>query len=145
MEGTRQNRRIHEVGDPFLRFPCSLIDRGIVCSFPDKVRGVLNEGGLFGERQGWHLPGFDTSRWTTRDLSDGLPGGTAGVGFFVTTFDLDFPRDADVLMNFQFETENTQPYRSLLFVNGWMFGKARRLFAMSRGIRLQGLTSTIFV
>ncbi|KAI1789917.1 glycoside hydrolase superfamily, partial [Ganoderma leucocontextum] len=92
-------------------------------NFPDKVRGVLNEGGLFGERRGWHLPGFDTSHWTARDLSEGLPGGTAGVGFFVTTFDLAFPSDTDVLMNFQFETENTQPYRALLFVNGWMFGK----------------------
>ncbi|KAM5536288.1 hypothetical protein V8D89_010065 [Ganoderma adspersum] len=94
--------------------------------FPDKVRGVLNEGGLFGERQGWHLPGFDTSHesgWTVRDLSEGLPGRKAGVGFFVTTFELDFPSDADVLMGFQFEAANTQPYRALLFVNGWMFGK----------------------
>ncbi|KAM5541244.1 hypothetical protein V8D89_005173 [Ganoderma adspersum] len=94
--------------------------------FPDKVRGVLNEGGLFGERQGWHLPGFDASHesgWTARDLSEGLPGGKAGVGFFVTTFELDFPSDADVPMGFQFEAENTQPYRALLFVNGWMFGK----------------------
>ena len=92
-------------------------------SYPDKVRGVLNEGGLFGERQGWHLPGFDTSDWTRRDLSEGLPGGRAGVGFFVTTFDLAFPKETDALVSFQFETENTQPYRALLFVNGWMFGK----------------------
>ncbi|PIL34795.1 hypothetical protein GSI_02582 [Ganoderma sinense ZZ0214-1] len=93
--------------------------------FPDKVRGVLNEGGLFAERQGWHLPGFDTSgpEWAARDLSAGLPGGRAGLGFFVTTFELDFPRGADVLMGFQFEKENTQAYRALLFVNGWMFGK----------------------
>ncbi|KAM5541241.1 hypothetical protein V8D89_005170 [Ganoderma adspersum] len=95
-------------------------------NYPDKVRGLFNEGGLYGERSGWHLPGFDTSHesgWTARDLSEGLPGGKAGVGFFVTTFELDFPRDADVLMGFQFEAENTQPYRALLFVNGWMFGK----------------------
>ena len=100
-----------------------------ICSFPDKVRGVLNEGGLYGERRGWHLPGFDTSHWTVRDLSEGLPEGTAGVGFFVTTFDLASPKDVDVLMSFQFEAENTQPYRALLFVNGWMFGKVRRFFA----------------
>ncbi len=84
----------------------------------------MNEGGLFGEREGWHLPGFDTSSWATRDLSEGLPGGGAGVGFFVTTFDLAFPADTDVLASFQFETTNTQLYRALLFVNGWMFGKA---------------------
>ncbi|KAH9053098.1 glycoside hydrolase family 35 protein [Lactarius vividus] len=54
--------------------------------FPDRVRGVLNEGGLFGERAGWHLPGFDTSNWVARDLSAGLPNGDAGVGFLQQTF-----------------------------------------------------------
>jgi hypothetical protein len=60
-------------------------------SFPDTTRGVLNEGGLFGERAGWHLPGFDTSSWVERDLSAGLPNGAVGIGFFVTTFPLDIP------------------------------------------------------
>ncbi|KAM5541245.1 hypothetical protein V8D89_005174 [Ganoderma adspersum] len=92
-------------------------------NFPDKVRGVMNEGGLFGEREGWHLPGFDTSSWVSRELSEGLPSGGAGVGFFVTTFDLAFPKNTDVLVSFQFETTNTQPYRALLFVNGWKLGK----------------------
>ena len=31
--------------------------------FPDKVRGIFNEGGLFVERQGWCLI---TSTWTVR-------------------------------------------------------------------------------
>ncbi|TBU55766.1 glycoside hydrolase superfamily [Dichomitus squalens] len=92
-------------------------------NFPDKVRGVMNEGGLFGEREGWHLPGFDTSSWTARDISEGLPSGGAGVGFFVTTFDLAFPKDTDAFVSFQFETTNTQQYRALLFVNGWKYGK----------------------
>ena len=92
-------------------------------SYPDKVRGIMNEGGLFGEREGWHLPGFDTSKWTARNLSDGLPGDEAGVGFFVTTFDLDVPRGADAFVNFQFEEASGQAYRARLFVNGWMFGK----------------------
>ena len=97
-------------------------------SFPDKVRGLLNEGGLYGERQGWHLPEFDTSTWAERDLSDGLPDGAAGVGFFVTTFDLAFPKNTDALVSFQFETTNTQPYRALLFVNGWKYGKVCRAY-----------------
>lgn len=95
------------------------------CSFPDKVRGLYNEGGFFGERQGWHLPGFDTSSWESRELSEGLPSGGAGVGFFVTTFDLKIPKGTDTLLSFQYETTNDQPYRSLLFVNGWQFGKVR--------------------
>jgi len=90
--------------------------------FPDTTRGVLNEGGLFGERAGWHLPGFDTSGWVERPLSAGLPHGTAGVGFFVTTFPLDIPAGFDVMLSFTFD-HTTQPYRALLFVNGWMMGK----------------------
>ncbi|KAK7688664.1 hypothetical protein QCA50_008202 [Cerrena zonata] len=96
--------------------------KGGYLNYPDKVRGVLNEGGLFGERQGWHLPGFDTSKWTPRSLSDGLPSGKSGIGFFVTTFDLSIPEGKDVNIAFQFG-EETEPYRALLFVNGWQFGK----------------------
>ncbi len=91
-------------------------------SFPDTTRGVLNEGGLFGERAGWHLPGFDTSSWVKRDLSAGLPDGAAGVGFFVTTFPLNIPAGFDVMLSFTFN-ESFQPYRAFLFVNGWMMGK----------------------
>ncbi|KAF8877086.1 beta-galactosidase, domain 2-domain-containing protein [Infundibulicybe gibba] len=91
--------------------------------FPDKLRGVFNEGGLFGERKGWHLPGFDTSSWATRDLATGLPGSAAGVGFFVTTFKLNIPQGFDVPMSFTFEEPFGQPYRAILFVNGWMMGK----------------------
>ena len=83
----------------------------------------MNEGGLFGEREGWHLPGFNTAHWTARDLSQGLPGGGAGIGFFVTTFELAFPRESDGFVSFVFEDDDSQPYRALLFVNGWMFGK----------------------
>ncbi|KAJ7583566.1 glycoside hydrolase family 35 protein [Mycena floridula] len=89
----------------------------------DKVRGVFNEGGLFGERQGWHLPGFDTSSWQRRDLASGLPGGQAGVGFFVTTFSLQVPKGQDIPLSFTFQEPFGQPYRAILFVNGWMMGK----------------------
>ncbi|KAG6889848.1 hypothetical protein C0992_003827 [Termitomyces sp. T32_za158] len=92
-------------------------------NYPDKVRGVLNEGGLFGERQGWHLPGFDTSNWPSRDLIEGLPDSKAGVGFFVTTFNLTIPPGSDVPMSFTFQEAMGQPYRAFLFVNGWMMGK----------------------
>jgi hypothetical protein len=91
-------------------------------SYPDKVRGVLNEGGLYGERVGWHLPGYDTSSWVSRDLSEGLPDAAAGVGFFVSTFDLNISEELDVLMSFVFD-QTSQPYRAQLYVNGWMMGK----------------------
>ncbi|KAJ8691652.1 hypothetical protein PTI98_011202 [Pleurotus ostreatus] len=92
-------------------------------NFPDKVRGIMNEGGLFGERQGWHLPGFDTSSWKARDLASGLPGSAAGVGFFVTTFNLNIPQGFDAFLSFTFNEPLGQPYRALLFVNGWHMGK----------------------
>ncbi|KAJ7058089.1 glycoside hydrolase family 35 protein [Mycena amicta] len=91
--------------------------------FLDKTRGVFNEGGLFGERKGWHLPGFDTSSWATRDLATGLPSGSAGVGFFVTTFNLGIPAGVDAFISFTFEEPLGQDYRAYLFVNGWMMGK----------------------
>ncbi|PPQ66179.1 hypothetical protein CVT24_000156 [Panaeolus cyanescens] len=91
--------------------------------YPDKKRGVLNEGGFFGERKGWHLPGFSTTDWVHRDLSAGLPGNGAGVGFFVTTFRLDLPKGIDAMLSFTFEELLGQPYRAFLFVNGWMMGK----------------------
>jgi hypothetical protein len=48
--------------------------------YVDKTRGPLNEGGLYGERQGWHLPGFDDSHWTTSKPADGIA--QAGVQFY---------------------------------------------------------------
>ncbi|ESK87034.1 glycoside hydrolase family 35 protein [Moniliophthora roreri MCA 2997] len=78
-------------------------------NFPDKVRGLLN-GGLFGERKGWHLPGFDTYTW---EIRDGLSlDAEASVGFFVTTFELDTPCGIDVMMSFVFEEEFGLPYRA---------------------------------
>ncbi|KAF9524253.1 glycoside hydrolase family 35 protein [Crepidotus variabilis] len=92
-------------------------------AFPDKTRGVMNEGGLSGERKGWHLPSFQTSEWEARDLSQGLPNSAAGVGFFVTTFKLDIPRGLDAMISFTFIEPFGQPYRAFLFINGWMMGK----------------------
>ena len=59
-------------------------------------------------------------------MSEGLPSGEPGVGFFVTTFDLSVPEGTDTLMSFQFDTTN-QTYRALLFVNGWQYGKVGSL------------------
>jgi hypothetical protein len=57
-----------------------------------------------------------------RDLSAGLPNGAAGIGFFVITFPLNIPAGFDVMLSFTFD-DSDQPYRALLFVNGWMMGK----------------------
>ncbi|KAF8744275.1 Beta-galactosidase, domain 3, partial [Rhizoctonia solani] len=91
-------------------------------NFPDKTRGVFNEGGLYGERAGWHLPGFNAQSWTSRALNQGLPSGKAGVGFFRTEFNLNIPSGKDVHLSFVVGGPKG-PYRAVLFVNGWTMGK----------------------
>ncbi|KAK0448411.1 glycoside hydrolase family 35 protein [Desarmillaria tabescens] len=75
--------------------------QGKIGGYTDYTRGVFNEGGLYGERKGWHLPGFDTSSWEA-------------LASFVRTFDLHIPEGFDPL---------GQTYRAYLFVNGWMMSK----------------------
>ncbi|KAL8286237.1 hypothetical protein RQP46_004725 [Phenoliferia psychrophenolica] len=94
--------------------------------FPDKTRSVTNEGGFFAEREGWHLPGFPTATWEKRSPTQGLA--TAGVGFFSTTVELDIPAGLDVPLSIVYDGldtggSNSTAFRSLLFVNGWQFGR----------------------
>ncbi|CAG7854539.1 Probable beta-galactosidase A; AltName: Full=Lactase A; Flags: Precursor [Serendipita indica DSM 11827] len=91
--------------------------------FVDRYRGLLNNGGLHGERLGWHLPGFPDEKWESRSLEMGLVDDRAGVGFFRTTFALDLPRDCDISISLEFEDDFPSPYRAFVFVNGWNMGK----------------------
>ncbi|KAJ7243869.1 galactose-binding domain-like protein [Mycena haematopus] len=90
-------------------------------NFPDRVRGIMNEGGFFGDRAGWHLPGFDDSAWNSTTLSTGLS--RAGVRYFRTTFNLDVPDGYDVKMSFNFHPYGEGTYRVFLYVNGWNMGR----------------------
>lgn len=92
----------------------------------DKTRGPLNEGALYAERQGYHLPAPPSEAWATKNpVSDGVEG--AGVGFFSAAFDLDIPNGWDVPMAFVFTNTTTDngpvDYRVQLYVNGYQFGK----------------------
>lgn len=99
-------------------------------NYADKTRGPLNEGGLYAERQGYHLPNPPTSNWLAGKPTDGID--TAGVRFYTTTFDLDMPTGYDIPLAFQF-TNSTQletevlNYRAQLYVNGYQFGKYGKL------------------
>lgn len=48
--------------------------------FVDKIRGPLNEGGIYAERQGWHLPSAPVGSWPRKSPFEGID--TAGVGFY---------------------------------------------------------------
>lgn len=85
----------------------------------DPVRGTMNEGGLYAERLGWHLPGFDDESW-----QNGTPGGQkAGVEFFRKVVKLDVPRGVDVSLGFVLGATEGRKLRVQLYVNGYMFGK----------------------
>ncbi|GLB41157.1 putative beta-galactosidase [Lyophyllum shimeji] len=90
--------------------------------FPDNTRKILNEGGLYAERMGWHLPGFDDSTWETRTPFQGLTKPGVCVGFFRTTFSLKLPKGYDIPLSIVFDPRPGQ-YRAQLYVNGWQLGK----------------------
>ncbi|KAL8281653.1 hypothetical protein RB600_005195 [Gaeumannomyces tritici] len=103
-------------------------------NYLDLARGPLNEGGLWAERHGYHLPGAPGASWAARHpVADGIP--SAGVGFFATRFALDMPRGFDVPLYVVLANSSGSGtggrgdvaggnyYRVQVFVNGWQFGR----------------------
>ncbi|KAH8830554.1 glycoside hydrolase family 35 protein [Flagelloscypha sp. PMI_526] len=91
-------------------------------SYVDKDRGPLNEGSFYGERQGWHLPGFDDSKWEAGSPLSGIS--KAGISFYRTTFNLNIPDGIDypIALTTTNATTNSH-FRSKFFINGWQFGR----------------------
>ncbi|KAI1156026.1 glycoside hydrolase family 35 protein [Nemania diffusa] len=92
--------------------------------YRDPVRGPLNEGGMWAERQGYHLPAPPSEGWESASpIKDGIKG--AGVMFYAASFDLNIPSGYDVPLSFVFANSTGAPanYRVQLYVNGWQFGK----------------------
>lgn len=87
----------------------------------DPVRGPMNEGGLYGERMGWHLPGFNTENLLSSSPLDGLI--SSGIGFFVTTFNLDIDDNLDVPIGIELSSPMGTHARIMIFVNGYQYGK----------------------
>ena len=93
--------------------------------YRDKIRGPLNEGGIFAERQGYHLPSPPSRDWKKGKPTEGLT--QPGIAFYSTTFHLDLPIGYDIPLAFEFTNVTTggrpTQFRSQLYVNGWQFGK----------------------
>jgi hypothetical protein len=91
----------------------------------DKVRGPLNEGGLYAERQGFTQPYPPNLNWASGDPETGIS--KAGVAFYQASFSLDLPRDYDIPLTFNFGNTTIDgavaDYRAQLWVNGYQFGK----------------------
>ena len=113
--------------------------------YQDKTRGPLNEGGLYAERQGYHLPNPPSGGWLSCKPTDGVS--RAGVGFYTASFPLDMPQGYDVPLSFQFTnttTNNTSHYRCQLYVNGYQFGKYGQYSIADLDIILAVLTRCFF-
>lgn len=95
--------------------------------YRDRVRGPMNEGGLFAERQAYHMPGTPTESWNTSSpFETGMR--NAGVGFYATSFQLNLPAEYDIPIEFVFDNTTTPDYRVQLFVNGYQFAKFGEYF-----------------
>lgn len=98
--------------------------------YADRDRGPLNEGGLWVERQGLHLPGspWKASFGATEGSSpfEGLS--APGIVAYGANVPLNLPNDEfDIPVSFVFVNATSdaaaKPYRAVLYVNGWQFGK----------------------
>ena len=91
----------------------------------DTVRGSYNLGGLYGERHGWYLPGFDSSSWKKITLPDQVS--SPGVAWYNTDFDLNIPQNYDVPISLKISDDTFGPngakYRAYIYINGWLYGQ----------------------
>ncbi len=87
----------------------------------DAVRGQYNNGGLFGERSGWSLPGYPDGSWQDVTLPNRRD--RPGIEWYRTAFTLDAPADQDVPIALEISGDAARHYRALIFVNGWQFGR----------------------
>lgn len=90
----------------------------------DTSRGPLNEGGLYAERKGYHLPGAPVSSWLSKSPSEGVK--SPGIGFFSSTFNLDLPsEDYDIPLSISLgnATAGNGAFRGQLYINGWQYGR----------------------
>ncbi|MEN3310186.1 MAG: hypothetical protein V7603_6388 [Micromonosporaceae bacterium] len=84
----------------------------------DTVRGAVNNGGLYGERAGWYLPGYPDRNWPV--AATGVP----GTSWYRTEFKLDIPAVDDASLGLTIGAPgSTAHYRALIFVNGWNMGQ----------------------
>jgi Glycosyl hydrolases family 35/Beta-galactosidase jelly roll domain/Beta-galactosidase, domain 2/Beta-galactosidase, domain 3 len=88
----------------------------------DTARGLYNNGGLYGERRGWHLPVAHDAGWpVTTSLKSTRP----GVRWYRATARLDVPRGTDTAVGLRIEDRagRRARYRVQIFVNGWNTGQ----------------------
>ena len=88
----------------------------------DPVRGPMNEGGLYAERMGWHLPGFNPDGWARNSSpQEGID--SSGIRFYITKFHLNIDSDLDVPIGVELSAPNGTAARVMVWMNGYQYGK----------------------
>ncbi|MBW8802498.1 MAG: beta galactosidase jelly roll domain-containing protein [Catenulisporales bacterium] len=104
----------------------------------DTVRGPLNTGGLYGERNGWHLPTF--SDWAWQPIQLPRADTFQGVRWYRTSFTFVPPPGVDASVGLTLTDTSTRAYRVQIFLNGWNLGQyindvgPQRTFVLPNGI-----------
>ena len=87
----------------------------------DPLRGPLNTGGLYGERNGWHLPTFSDSAW--QPISLPRADTFQGVRWYRSSFTFAPPQGVDASVGLTLTDTATHSYRVQIFLNGWNLGQ----------------------
>ncbi|WP_328752734.1 beta-galactosidase [Streptomyces sp. NBC_00285] len=91
----------------------------------DTARGPYNNGGLYGERAGWSLPGYPDAGWKRTALAAGSAATEPGVRWYRTDAKLDLPKRQDnaIALDLAEAAGGSTAYRAQIFVNGWLIGR----------------------
>ncbi|MFF7656156.1 beta-galactosidase [Streptomyces sp. NPDC007983] len=117
----------------------------------DAARGPYNNGGLYGERAGWSLPGYPDEGWKRTTLSRQTAKSGPGVRWYRTTARLDLPRGQDnaIALDLTEPEGGGTGYRTQVFVNGWLIGRylpdtgPQTRFVIPKGILREQGSNTI--
>ncbi|KAF7297824.1 Beta-galactosidase [Mycena kentingensis (nom. inval.)] len=127
-------------------------NQGGAANAPDTYRGYLNEGGLYAERIGAHLPGFPDSSWISGSPLSGVS--KAGINFYRTTFNFPVPAGVDAPIRLSVTRNATAAapnFRMQFYLNGWQIGKyansigPQTIFVLPAGILNRKSSNTLGV
>lgn len=98
--------------------------------FPDKVRGGLNEGGIWADRVGAILPGYPDGSWKASSPFTGIS--KPGIQAYRTKFNLGIPTGTDVPLALKFSQTPGSNYRAIIYVNGWQVCRSAFLVQLQK-------------
>ncbi|MGA5442116.1 beta-galactosidase [Streptomyces griseoincarnatus] len=153
--GTEPGEDAHKAARGLVAVEFAGGDRGVEwrvrgATDPERVTGPFNNGGLYGERRGWHLPDHDDRRWRVVEFP--REERRQGVTWYRTRFRLGFEPELDASVGLTLEDAPERAYRVQVFLNGWNLGQyvndvgPQHTFALPNGIlRTRGANTLALV